>query len=461
MDANEIVNGVINSEAEDHEKAAGSVMTAGKLHGSNGLFSTPGMERDILTTLIRPYGIGGTLPLIPSTTEDPRFGSITGVAQYAGAEPTNACDDAPAGYMTGATLTAKFGMVRRDTNVIDIAKTLMKVNRGDMTDLVLRGRMLGETGLAPSEVSDENVLNILTKSEMLIAGINAERKLSNDMWQGTVAAKTFPGLDVQIATGQKDADSGVAVPALDSDIRDFALDKIGGTGRDIVEFLSSMMWSLEYNASQMGLDPVSHVIVMNAGLWFELTAVWPIAYNTNRGVTLPTGNTVMLDGRDNVTERDAMRKGMYIDINGKRYPVILDTGIVEKNSTTAGIAAGSFASSIYILPLTVNGSFPVLYREYLDFRATQRESALLRGNEMFWSDAGVYSWVVEQNKWCYKLALRTEQRIVLRTPHLAGKIMNIKYTPMAHLRDVNPGSPYFVAGGVSIRNFTPGQAVGW
>jgi hypothetical protein len=40
--------------------------------------------------------------------------------------------------------------------------------------------------------------------------------------------------------------------------------------------------------------------------------------------------------------------------------------------------------------------------------------------DFFWTDGGVYSWAIEQIKWCYKLSLKTTQRIVLRSPHLAG-----------------------------------------
>ena len=65
------------------------------------------------------------------------------------------------------------------------------------------------------------MLNIITMSEMVIVGVNAERKLVEDIWQGTVAAGTFPGLDVQIATGHVDAISGTACTAVDSDVKSF------------------------------------------------------------------------------------------------------------------------------------------------------------------------------------------------------------------------------------------------
>jgi len=147
--------------------------------------------------------------------------------------------------------------------------------------------------------------------------------------------------------------------------------------------------------------------------------------------------------------RDAMRNGMYIDINGNRYTVITDTGILE--STVAG--SGEYTSSLYFLPLTINQSFPVTYREYLDYRAAGPDLALLRGTQSFWTDTGIYGWSITDEKgWCYQLHLRTEQRIILRTPQLAGKIQNIKYAPLQHIRTPYPGDTYFKDGGVSMRS---------
>jgi len=448
-------------EAADKLKTVGTSQTANKLHGINGLFSTPGLERDVISAHVRPHGFASMLPLLPSVTEDPRFPSLTGITATNGTQPTAPCDDAPYAFMKGCNLTAKFGILRFDTNTIDISQTFRQVNRSDFKDLVLRGRLLGLTGLEPSELNESGVLDVLTKSEMVIAGISAEREMSKQLWQGvTTVAGNFPGLDVQIATGQIDADTSVACPALDSDIKDFGYDLVGGTGRDIVEYLSMLMYYLEYNAMTMGLDPVSFVIVMRPNLWQELSAVWPIVYNTNKASAVPTNATLFVDGRENISERDAMRQGMYLDVNGTRYPVVVDTGIYEHNNiNTAGLAAGEYASSIYVVPMTIVGNMPVAYREFLDFRAGDRDSALLRGMQTFWTDSGVYSWAIENQKWCYKLSLRTEQRVILRTPQLAGKIQHVKYIPLQHTREPYPESPYFADGGVSLRNYTAGSAV--
>lgn len=436
--------------------AIANVQTAPPLHGNGGLFSNA-VERDVVTAHVRPYGIATVLPIFPSTVEDPRFATITGFTDVNGVEPTAPCDDAPSGFLKGANLTARFAMTRRDSQTIDVGKLMLTKNRGDFTDLVMRGRLLGLSGLTPSSMNEADFLNLVIKSEMVGTAIQAERKLSMDMWRGTIAGGSFPGLDVQVATGQKDADTGVLAPALDSDLKDFNYDLVGGTARDIVEYVSMLEFYIRHNAETMGLMPVEWIFVMNPGLWEELSAVWPLKYNTQKA-----NSNVIVNGMDLARARDEMRNSMQITVNGNTYRVVKDSGIYEDNNITkAQLKAGEYASSIYFLPMSIVGNMPVLYREYIDFSTaiSTAESALNNAVSTFWTDAGVYSWALDVKKWCLKLNLRTEQRVILRTPHLAGKIQRVKYSPLQHLRTPYANDPYFADGGVSTRGSSWGQAV--
>lgn len=451
-------------------KAPASTMTAQKLHGLTGTFSTPGLERDIISAHVRPMGLATELPLFPSVNEDPRYGGLTGISDDIGSEPANPCDNAPSGYLKACNLTAQFGRIHRDTETIEMDKVMLRVNRGDMTDLVLHGFRLGQevnAGLMPQGMDPTQILNIVTASQMVSVGERIYRKLARQMWQGSPANnnagggyKEFPGLERQIATGQKDADSGTLCGALDSDVKDFNYSALSDGANSIVTYLSMLAYYLSNLAEETGMAPVEWAIVMRPQLFFELTATWPCQYSTARCGSLEGTSQVVIDGRDNTRERDAMRDGKYIDINGQRYRVILDNGIAEETNITNGnVPAGSYSSDIYIVPLRVNGSFPVLYREFLDYRRMQADVQLLRGKEDFWTDNGVFSWAMEQNKWCYKLSAKTEQRVVLRTPHLAGRLDNVLYSPLQHLREWDPTSPYWANGGVSVRSVPSKNAV--
>lgn len=438
-----------------HTKAPANFQTATPLHGLGGIFSGQGIERDVITAHVRPRGILSMLPRFPSVSEDPTFATLTGYTDVNGAEPTTSCEDAPTGYVKGCNLTARFGLVRRDTQTIEMDKMMLRINRGDFKDLVLRGSVLGLQGLTPSGIDQTQILNLVTMSEMVGTAVQAERKLNTDTWQGTVAAGTFPGLDSQIATGQVDADTNTACPALDSDVKDFAYNDVCGNTLDIVEYVSMMQWYLQWNAESMGLDPVVWAVAMRPNLWYELSACWPCKYMTNRCLTSNVGaNVAVINDNVNISERDRIRREMVLPINGVEIPIITDTGIYESNSTNnANLQPGQFASSLYFVPMTITGGFPVTYLEYIDYRATQPDISLLPAGmpEFFWSDNGLWSWAYEGNKWCFKMNLKIEPRVVLRTPQLAGKIQNIRYTPLQHLREPDPDSPYFQDGGVSLR----------
>lgn len=425
--------------------------------GVGSLWGGAPIERDVITAHVTPQGLGAILPVFPSVVENPFFGILTGFSGDIGSEATNPCDPNPSGYVKACTTTAQFGRIARDTNVIDIDKVMLQLNRGETNDIVLRGRLLGMTGFEDL-TSPAAALNTVTKAEMVIAAVNVERKLAKQLWQGNIANNTagggykeMPGLDSQIATGHVDAITNVACPAVDSDVKNFGYDLVDGSGRDIVEYLSMLEFYLQNNARKMGLDPVQWVVVMRPELWFELSAVWPCAYLSNR-CNVGDSNAVVINDNVNVNMRDEMRNGRFIDINGNRYPVVIDDGIFEHDSTNnVNLEPGQYASSIYMVPLTITGGFPVTYLEHVNYRAAQSDIALLNGKERFWTDGGKYMWVVEQNRFCYLLSVKTEQRVVLRTPHLAGKIDAVAYSPLQHLRSFDPASPYHADGGVSMR----------
>lgn len=437
----------------DNLEKAASTQNATPLHGQGGLLSGQGIERDVITAMMRPYGIGSVLPLIPSVYENPVYATILGIMEDSSERPTEACEDAPAGYLKGAELTAAFGLVRKDTRTIDIYKTQLLKNRGDLTDLQLRGQMLGMSGMGIQNMSQADMLTVLTKSEMINAGVRAERTLSRDLWQGTGTAPQFRGLDTLIATGLVDFRTGALAPALDSDIKDFNYNAVDSATEDIVEYVSMLEFYLKNNAMGMGLDPATWAIAMRPELWFELSAVWPCRYLSNRCTNAGGTGVTVINDNVNVALRDAMRNQMFIDINGNRYPVVVDTGIYEQYwANDEDLAEGEYASSIYFVPLTITGGFPVTYREYLDYRAADSNASLLRGTENFWTDDGIFGWsVTDTQGWCYQLHLRSEQRVILRTPQLAGKIQNVKYSPLQHIRSPYPDDTYFKDGGVSLR----------
>lgn len=88
------------------------------------------------------------------------------------------------------------------------------------------------------------------------------------------------------------------------------------------------------------------------------------------------------------------------------------------------------------------------YWEHLDYTQAAPDEAMLNNRQDWWSsDGGRYMWTIEQQAWCYVVMGKIEPRLVLRTPHLAGRIQNVMYTPLQHLRSPFEDSVYFAKGG--------------
>lgn len=475
----QLLTKAIQRQNELLTKAPAAFNTALPLHGTGGLFSTPGLDQAIVSAHVRPRGIGSVLPAFPSNDTQPTFGIVTGISDDIGSEPTNPCDDAPTGYTTVGALTARFGRVARQTNTIEVSRVIEKFHRGDFTDLVVQGNPFlnpDNGGVAyPSNVGVANFLDAVVYSEMVNAGVRMERKVGRMIWTGTPANNTagggykeFPGLDRQIATGQKDAESGTLIPAADSLVVNAGYATVGSSTFDLV----GRVQETEYYVTTLGEDTfgdVQHVVVMRPQMWEAVSEVWPLQYNTQHAGNMLANDAnarLIVDGRMTVEARDQMRASRVITINGRTYPVILDNGIHEANGVSShayynnNLVPGKYSSSIYFLPLTAGG-LPVLYWQYKDWMQLGSTMSALQNKESFWTDGGRFLWgYVDNGAWCFSLKFATEPRIVLRTPQLAARIDNIVIAPGIKTRDMNPANPHWVGGGVSTRT-TPAQSAVW
>jgi hypothetical protein len=154
-----------------------------------------------------------------------------------------------------------------------------------------------------------------------------------------------------------------------------------------------------------------------------------------------------------------MRDGSYLLIDGVRYPVIIDDGIVEENRADNGsIPIVGFASDIYVIPLTIrDGTMAATFMEYFDYSADNAamDVAGVGGwaETFFWTDAGRYLWHRKPPlNWCVQMLAKIEPRLILLTPHLAGRVTDVVYVPLQHERDAINGDDYFTDGGVTSRS---------
>lgn len=437
--------------------------------GPGGLFGVLGLERDIISTRIQPMGLADQLPVLPTTIMHPYFPYFTGFLPDTGVEPNGVCDDPPtAGPGKSCIQTAQFGRFSRQTRTLEINRLGQQINRGEFQDLrFMNDPLLGGMGgiTVPGSIGGGGDVRREVMMRFLEVGVSFQNWMARKIYEGNPANnmagggyEEFPGLDILIGTNKVDALTGTLCPSLNSDIKDFNYGNIGvpGTGDSaIVNVLSYMMRYLRYNAEHMNFGSTSWVFVMRPAAFWELTAAWPCAYMTYRcQVNGTPDNGAFVDATEMVRMRDDMRNNNYILIDGIRYPVILDSMIREETNTqTVRVPNGSFASDIYIIPMTVRGGQPVTYWETFDYRESLRIAG--DGNlatQFFWSDGGRYLWHFKPpNNFCIQWLAKIEPRLILRTPQLAGRLTNVLYRPLQHERDVINTDPYFVDGGVSGR----------
>jgi len=458
------------SQQTGQKAPVGTVATTGWMHGVGGIFGGGGLEEGVISLRVTPRGLASHLTVVPSVRAMPQFGYITGVEDEGDTEPSTPCATCPSAVMEGCIQSACFGRICRETRELSVSRAIERLDAGDL-DLTLLNDMLGpgDPFSAVRGMNNTQILNIATMQAMIETGISMQQALGPMIWQGNPANNVgtgwmeFNGLDTLIGVGKVDLPTGTTCPSLDSDVKEFNFRDISdmdasGNFRIVrdLEYIEAYVW---HNADRMGLNPATWAVVMRPELWYELSMLWPIAWMSTRNINWQAGvansigqvnyNIDATRVREMVQE---MQTGMFIYINGRRHQVILDDGIFEYNSTNdANLAAGEYASNIYFVPLTFLGSRAATFLQHKDYRAGTTDIALGRNQDFYWTDSGRFLWTKERVKFCYTLSTQVEPRIVLKTPQLAGRLNQIKYTPRQHFRSPWSDDDYFVKGGVESR----------
>lgn len=453
-------------------------------HGYGGLFSQPGQDSNVFSAIMLPQmGLMDELPVMPAGTsappefggaESPMFTTVTGVTQGAmetwANQPNGICDPAPeGGLMKVCTVTAPYGRISECMRAIELDRIGSYINRSEPADLRImnpvtpQGRSGG--GVLPMLGLAGNPLNIEVQRRMFEAFVSFKRLLAPLVWTGTPAANKagggaaqWIGMETWVNSGNhRDAISGAVCTALDADIKQFGCSMVNGTARSIVQYLDTIFGYLEHKASRQGLNPVDWAIVMRPELFDEVVKVWPVEQHlwALQEIAQYTNGRVMIDASDATNARMDMLTNLFLPVRGKRRRVILDDGIPEEDITNNGaLLAGQYCSDIYVIPLSVLGGVPVTYWEAYNFdNGNLREALeLVQSREAVWTtDGGRFLMYTRRTETCLNLCWRVRPRIVMRTPFLSARIVDVGYQPLQHFASPFPASPYFTDGGVSNR----------
>lgn len=449
--------------------------TSQYLYGVGGVFGTLGLERDVISTRVAPRGLASMLPAQNTNVIWPEFPYLVGFTNAEdGADEEfdsqGPCDDGPvAGQILGCIQTAQFGYYTYETEAIDIGMVNQRVNRGQFQDLRLIGTVLDPLANITPDTANRNQAVMLQNdalNKMVAVGVAYQNKLIRQTYTGNPANnntggayKEFWGLDNLIITGHRDAHTQELCPTLDSLIVDFEeanIDEDAG-----LAYVNTMTWTyrmLQYKAERTGLLPATWVITMTLDAFWEATAIWACAYWSYRCATTTTGPngenvTGTVDVRDSVNFRDDMRLNRYLLIDGERVRVVVDDGIVR--TAMSGGNAGCFLANQYFIPLTVNGNLAATLFQFYDYsNAIEAARTFNFTDNEFWTDGGRFLWIRKiPRKRCIQLASEVQPRLVLRTPHLAAKILDVKTCPTMTAPGALPDDPGYVApGGVDSRS---------
>lgn len=471
IDPRALADALVLLIGEKAAKAVSSTPTGTYAHGPNGLLSTRGMSRPVISAMLLPrLGLQAALPLRPSNESNPLYGIFTGVTATTGEEPTGVCDDPPtAGLKKLCTHQFVFGRMARQTRVFDLDRMGLVVNRADFTDY----QFVGNPWQPPTPITTpavpgvgagamDQVLNAEAANALFELAVAMSRDFATDTYVGNPTNNTagggrkyFYGLDILINTGYRDAETGNACPAADSIVRSAGNREVSTNGSYYVRQITNLYRNLRYIAANAGLEPATWAIAMRWSLFYELTEVWPCAYHVYRcGSDFTAAQNQITDSQRMIDLRDQMRgdlynrTGQYLLIDGQHVPVIIDDGIAE-----TVVAGASFRSPIYFVPLTIVGGMPVTFWEHLNYDApngAMEAARVLAPDGVFYTtDGGRFLWIKKPpTNYCVQVQVKVEPRLMLLTPHIAARLTDVQYTPVAHERSPFPSDmSFFVDGG--------------
>jgi len=500
IDATILAQALVMLASQSQKAVSATPRSSGYAHGAAGLMSAPGMTREVINAMILPHlGLLKMLPSRPSTEDFAFYGILTGqtaaTGTFNGTNSAGVCGDPPtAGLLKLCTQMYRFGRQSMMTPVIELDRVGRTNNRSEFTDYrLIGGPYEANDPSAPSVPGDGGIGNALNFEVAKVAYELANdwvRNFAPFLYTGNRTNNTgggiiqeYNGLDGLINTGYRDSDvpvggTGTLCPRADSIVRSFAsanVETTPATKNGIVATITGIDRQLRFRATEMGLNPVKWVLAMRWSAFYQLTEVWPCAYSTYRCLT----NSGLSDAQPAVNDalrlqemRNDMRgdwdarTGQFLWIDGVRRDVVIDDTIPE-----TALANGAFNSTIYWVPLTVIGGFQATYMEYMNYDTPQGAMAAAKlmapQDSYFTTDGGRFLWHKRPpTAYCVQSQVKTEPRLILRTPQIAARLTNVAYTPFQHEDDWSTASNayYFLNGGRTTQNvpsfFSPNTSVG-
>jgi hypothetical protein len=442
------------------------------LHGPQGLFNRRDRENPVFSSVAGPVmGIAEALPVFngarflnneygatDATFENLITGVTAGDLDDFANQPTEPCEDGPeGGLLQFCSLVNTGGNYKMSTKEVYDDRAGRVADMTDAFTVALANTFPQGLFAQPSDTpSMSNAINNELAGRIWTMILSFRRMFAPRVFIGSPAnnhgeAKDIVGLDIHINSGNKrDALNQTLCPAANSDVKSFGHNVVGSAA-NIVKYIETVDAFSMWKARQQGLGVPDYIVGMRPELWQEITEILPVQKYAKVLAVLATmtGVSGNIDAGNVFDERNAMRQSHLIPINGRFLRVVEDDTIPETNLGNIG-GQPTYESTIYGIPLTVLGGFPVTYWEYFNHDNNQaRFIQRYAGGARWTTDGGLFKWTSDFSKGCLKLNATFSPRLRMRTPQIAWRIDHVAYQPMQHFSSWDPNSAYFVAGGVT------------
>lgn len=424
-----------------------------------GAFSYPGVRPERFSAMQRPRSMAKLLR--PEKTElyNEIIEVVTGQTAAGGSNATGWC---AGGMLAGVLKTCQqiypMGNFKMRSRVVPIQEVGQLRNRADIPGMILNNPpednpLIPETFYRLTDDRSELQLQFFN------LGIQIERSLGVEMWQGVVGTDTsipgwwkdFNSITSLVKTGYVDAVTGLACAAADSQVVTWNADVAATVaGRNIVQAYSDVWYAAQDRAEATGLGGTTFAFVMRKEAFRALVQVWVCQYYTNRCITSGTvGAPITTDATETRRLELEMLNGQYLLIDGTPVPVLFDEGIPIQQ---LGVNPRILRSDSFLLPISWNGR-PLVRLEYFDMGnqyATELRTAIVTQSEVL--NNGMYLLSKQESEGCVEFSISAKMRLFLEVPFLAARIDSMSYTYQADTHVANPGTTFlYVNGGVSYR----------
>jgi hypothetical protein len=267
-------------------------------------------------------------------------------------------------------------------------------------------------------------------TQTAMAGYALRLRNAQLLWSGNPANNDgayaeYSGFQVIVNTGKFDAYTQIGCNALDSFLLNFANNNPTADGTYAIrEWFRRMTQQFSIRADRAGLDWASATmyIVMTPNLWDCVARTYACA-----GVDLcsVTGNNRQVINADQTQSRyEEYLSRMALPIDGRWYPVVLDSQIPETTGQANGIC-----SDIYFLTTSISGR-TVTYGNYQNFNQTYGRVrnelvGMFGSDDIALTDNGRFALVRSNSRGCFDIQAITKPRIVAEMPQLLGRIRNV------------------------------------